>query len=47
VTAQRHLIDTIRERGADPARCWMEKHIRDFKRGYELAGIAADAPVEP
>lgn len=46
VTAQRHLIDAIRSRNAEQARSWMEKHIRDFKRGYELAGIAADAPVE-
>lgn len=45
VTAQRRLIDAIRERDADEARNWMEKHIRDFKRGYELAGIALDYRV--
>lgn len=45
VVAQRHLIDTIRDRNADEARNWMEKHIRDFKRGYELAGIALDYRV--
>jgi DNA-binding FadR family transcriptional regulator len=45
VTAQRHLIEAIRARNADEARNWMEKHIRDFKRGYELAGIDLDYRV--
>lgn len=45
VAAQRHLIDAIRSRNADEARSWMEKHIRDFKRGYELAGIELDYRV--
>jgi DNA-binding FadR family transcriptional regulator len=39
VAAQRHLIEAIRARNAEEAHSWMEKHIRDFKRGYELAGI--------
>lgn len=43
--AQRRLIDAIRQRNADEARDWMEKHIRDFKRGYELAGISLDYSV--
>jgi GntR family transcriptional regulator, transcriptional repressor for pyruvate dehydrogenase complex len=45
LTAQQHLIHAIRERNAEEARSWMEKHIRDFKRGYELAGIAPDDRV--
>ena len=45
IAAQRHLIDAIRARNADEARGWMEKHIRDFKRGYELAGIGLDYRV--
>jgi len=45
VAAQRHLIEAIRSRNADEARSWMEKHIRDFKRGYELAGIELDYRV--
>ncbi len=45
VAAQRRLIDAIRQRNADEARSWMEKHIRDFKRGYELAGISLDYSV--
>jgi len=45
VAAQRHLIEAIRQRDAEEARSWMEKHIKDFKRGYELAGISLDYRV--
>jgi GntR family transcriptional repressor for pyruvate dehydrogenase complex len=37
--AERRICDAIRERDVDTARSWMTRHIRDFKRGYELAGI--------
>jgi len=39
VTAQTAIIEAITKRRRGDARTWMEKHIRDFKRGYELAGI--------
>ena len=26
-------------------RKWMAKHVRDFKRGYEVAGISPDTLV--
>ena len=39
VTAQAAIIAAIRQHRRDDARSWMEKHIRDFKRGYEVAGI--------
>ena len=38
-TAHRRLTDAIQARNADDARTWMTKHIRDFRRGYEVAGI--------
>jgi GntR family transcriptional repressor for pyruvate dehydrogenase complex len=34
--AQAKIIEAIRLKKSDQARLWMEKHIRDFKRGYEL-----------
>jgi DNA-binding FadR family transcriptional regulator len=37
--AQCKITAAIKARRAEEARTWMEKHIRDFKRGYELAGI--------
>ena len=34
--AQRRITIAIKLRRSELARTWMEKHIRDFKRGYEL-----------
>jgi len=34
--AQVKIIDAIKLKKSEQARNWMEKHIRDFKRGYEL-----------
>ena len=38
-TAHRKVIEAIRIKNPDEARLWMTKHIRDFRRGYEVAGI--------
>ncbi|MDA8350469.1 MAG: GntR family transcriptional regulator [Pseudomonadota bacterium] len=38
-TAQRRLLEALERREAAAARQWMERHIRDFRKGYELAGI--------
>jgi GntR family transcriptional repressor for pyruvate dehydrogenase complex len=34
--AQSKIIEAIRLKKSEQAKVWMEKHIRDFKRGYEL-----------
>jgi len=39
IGAQRRLIQAVAARERDSAQSWMAKHIRDFKRGFELAGI--------
>ncbi len=38
-TAQRRIVTAVRDGDAAAARTWTEKHIRDFRRGFELAGI--------
>jgi len=43
--AQQKLIAALQAKDADEARKWMAKHVRDFKRGYEVAGISPDAAV--
>ena len=35
--AQSRITNAIKQKRSEMARAWMEKHIRDFKRGYELA----------
>ena len=38
-SAQRRILDAIRSGDVAGARAWTEKHIRDFRRGFDLAGI--------
>lgn len=39
VTAHRRISDALQARDAEGARTWMARHIRDFRKGYEIAGI--------
>lgn len=43
--AQRRIVTAVRDKNAEEARRWMSKHVRDFQRGYELAGISPDTPI--
>jgi DNA-binding FadR family transcriptional regulator len=45
--AQRRILAAIDSGEADTARSWMAKHIRDFRRGFEVAGLDLDMPVPP
>lgn len=38
-TAQRKICDAIRDGDANESRIWTERHIRDYRRGFGLAGI--------
>lgn len=46
IAAHRRIIDAIRARDATLAHDWMVRHIADFRRGYEHAGIDLDAPSD-
>ncbi|HVN45463.1 MAG TPA: GntR family transcriptional regulator [Steroidobacteraceae bacterium] len=39
IAAHRRLLEAIEAQDEAAARDWMARHIRDFRRGYELAGI--------
>jgi DNA-binding FadR family transcriptional regulator len=45
VAAERRLVEAIRARDLEAARTWMARHIRDFSKGYEIAGIDLASPV--
>jgi DNA-binding FadR family transcriptional regulator len=45
-TAQRRITDAIRDRDVETARTWMARHIRDFRKGYDLAGIDLNNRVD-
>jgi GntR family transcriptional repressor for pyruvate dehydrogenase complex len=39
ITAQKRMVEALESRDAEGARTWMAKHIRDFRKGYEIAEI--------
>jgi GntR family transcriptional regulator, transcriptional repressor for pyruvate dehydrogenase complex len=43
--AQRRILEATAKRDAEAARVWMVRHIRDFRKGYELADIALDCRI--
>ncbi len=47
VTAQQHLVRALEGRDAQEAEAWMARHIRDFRKGYELAGIDLTLRLNP
>jgi GntR family transcriptional repressor for pyruvate dehydrogenase complex len=38
-TAQKRMVEALEARDTEGARTWMAKHIRDFRKGYEIAAI--------
>ena len=43
--AQKRIAGAIRAQDAPQAEDWMAKHIRDFRRGFEIAGIGLERRV--
>ena len=44
--AHEKIVEAIRNGNGGLARDWMEKHILDFRRGYELANLDMEKPAE-
>jgi len=44
-TAHRRLLEALAARDGESAHAWMARHIRDFRRGYEIAGIELEMRV--
>jgi len=42
VVAQRCILEALRKGDESEAESWMTRHVQDFRRGYEIAGIALD-----
>ncbi len=45
--AQHALLTAISARDAATARLWMTRHVRDFRRGFDVCGIDLETPVPP
>jgi GntR family transcriptional repressor for pyruvate dehydrogenase complex len=44
-TAQKRIAAAVRLQDPQQAEDWMAKHIRDFRRGFEIAGIGLEQRV--
>ncbi|MBM2854115.1 MAG: FadR family transcriptional regulator [Steroidobacteraceae bacterium] len=44
-TAQKHIVNAVAAKDAETAAAWMTRHVRDFRRGYEVAGIPLSSEV--
>lgn len=44
-TAQARICEGLEARDAEAAGAWMARHIRDFRKGYEVAGISLQQKV--
>ena len=45
IIAHEHIVAHIRAGEETGAREWMERHIDDFQRGYQLAGLDMAQPI--
>ena len=45
LVAQRCIVEALRKGDPVEAESWMTRHVQDFRRGYEIAGIALDTRV--
>src|SRR5262245_18801416 len=46
VAAEKRILDAIRSKDVETARSWMTRHIRDYSKGYEIAGIDLQSRLE-
>ena len=44
-TAQRRIAAAVRDKDPAQAEEWMAKHVRDFRRGFEIARISLEKPI--
>jgi GntR family transcriptional regulator, transcriptional repressor for pyruvate dehydrogenase complex len=45
IDAHRRIVAALRVKDAAQAEEWMRKHLVDFRRGFELSGLAMDASL--
>jgi DNA-binding FadR family transcriptional regulator len=47
IEAHAHILDALQRRDREKGRLWVDRHLRDWKAGFERSGRDLDAPVEP
>lgn len=46
IEAHRMLVDSVRRRDKDMARLWTRRHLVDWRKGFEKAGMDLDQPID-
>ena len=46
IEAHSQILDALRRRDREQGRLWVDRHLRDWKAGFERSGRDLDAPVE-
>src|SRR5215510_6423888 len=46
IEAHGHILDALTQRNRDKGRLWVDRHLRDWKAGFERAGMDLDSPVD-
>ena len=45
IEAHTHIVDALRQRDREKGRLWVDRHLRDWKAGFERSGRDFDSPV--
>lgn len=46
IEAHEHILDALQRRDREKGRLWVDRHLRDWKAGFERSGRDLDTPVE-
>ena len=46
IEAHAHILDALRRRDREKGRLWVDRHLRDWKAGFERSGMDLDSPVD-
>ena len=46
IEAHRQIVEALRRRDRDAGRLWVERHLKDWRRGFERVGNSLDQPVD-
>ncbi len=46
IEAHTHIVDALRTRDREKGRLWVDRHLRDWKAGFERTGKDLDGPVD-
>jgi DNA-binding GntR family transcriptional regulator len=46
IEAHGHILDALQRRDRDKGRLWVDRHLRDWRAGFERAGMDLDSPVD-